>query len=452
MIHSGITDGQPARRLDGPKQKAAPGVIPRLLTNARILELQRTAGNRAVSGLLTDFTVQRYEAGEHAKFGAVEGEQEKTVKVTSSDKQVVTMTYGEMMAMGDLFENFDQMQTVAAKELTGLLALIRKERDQGIGSVTEKEWNDATGGRYLKLAAKNAAHFAPPPGAIGFDAGGESNRHQWWLYQQRALGLSQRNKLDDALAINAFGDHFLTDAFSAGHLVNKREVMETARMNAFAKPNPRVPAPIQGFERQVAKGVLDSPKGAELMKYEANPGALSRWAPMSVDSLADVIDRIRFWEGDTFWSNFVKAVHDRLNQDIAIGGSGNKDGIEVTNKKNMTWRLSGDKTLSLSKKTLEIGREAVAQSRKNVTESAGKEKLDYMGLANAVWDYVPQLTDEGQKQVETIKKPLLDPSTTEAVDAWVAILIAPSNFAALETELVAKGMLRLPPAKVPARR
>lgn len=32
--------------------------------------------------------------------------------------------------------------------------------------------------------------------------------------------------LDDAYPVNAFGDHFLTDAFSAGHLINKEYVMK----------------------------------------------------------------------------------------------------------------------------------------------------------------------------------------------------------------------------------
>ena len=41
-----------------------------------------------------------------------------------------------------------------------------------------------------------------------------------------ALKKAQDGKRDEALGINAFADHFLTDAFSAGHLFNKEDVME----------------------------------------------------------------------------------------------------------------------------------------------------------------------------------------------------------------------------------
>jgi hypothetical protein len=411
----------------------------------RILDLQRAAGNAAVGAWLESsaptMSIQRYEAGEHAKLGAREGETEKTVRVTSREGTVVSMTYGEMISMGDLFESPEQMHTVTEKELTTILGLVRRERDQGIGSVSEKEWDDATGGRYLKLAAKNEAHFAPLPDAVGFNAGGEGNRNQWYIYHLRALGLAQRKQVDEAFAVNAFGDHFLTDAFSAGHLVNKGLIM----MNAQNKANK---GGLASFEKKVAKGVLATSKGAELYKYEANPGAFSSWAPMSDESLAAVIDRIRFWEGETFWSNFAKAVHDRLNKDIAVGGTGTKKGIEVTNKKGPPWRLPGDKHLSESPETIKIAREAVAQSQKNITDSIGKAAIDYPGLANAVWDYVPVPTEEGKKQIESVKAKLLDPNHDEAVDAWVAIITDPANFDLLVAKLNDKGLLK--PVKNPA--
>jgi len=428
---------QPGRLVTEPASDAA---------SQKILDLQRRAGNAAVTSWLAGsafaISLQRYEAGEHAQFGAREGETEKTVKVSSSDGKVVAMQYGEMIAMGDFFESPDQMKTVTEKELQGLLTLIRRERDRGLGSVSEKEWDDASAGRYLKLAAKNETHFAPPADAVGFDAGGQNNRHQWWIQHVRALGLAQRKQLDEALAINAFGDHFLTDAFSAGHLVNKHLMMETAKNHIG----------IWDFEKKVAKGVLATDKGAELYRYEANPGALDSWAPMSEESLAHVIDRIRYWEPDVFWSNFAKAVHDRLNKDIAIGGTGPKKGIEVMNNNGTVWQLPGDAHLHESPQTLKIAKDAVAQSQKNVTDALGKEKLDYNGLAYAVWNFVPRPTAVGAKQIEGVKKKLLDPGTTESIGATVDIIIKPENFDALVSGLLKKGLLRTPKVPVPAGR
>ncbi len=411
----------------------------------RILGLHRAAGNAAVlawlEGSATALSIQRYEAGEHAKLGAREGETEKAVTVTSSEGKVVSMTYGEMIGMGDLFESPEQMHTVTEKELITIRDLVRRERDKGIGSVSEKEWDDATGGRYLKLAAENEAHFAPLPDAVGFTAEGKGNRQQWYVYHMRALGLAQRKQVDQAFAVNAFGDHFLTDAFSAGHLVNKGLMMMIAQNKAKGG--------LASFERNVAKGVLATSKGAELYKYEANPGAFSPWAPMSEESLAAVIDRVRYWEGASFWSNFAKAAHDRLNKDIAIGGTGTKKGIEVKNN-STTWRLPGDKHLSESPETIKIARDAVAQSQKNITDSIGKATIDSASLAKAVWDYVPVPTEEGKKQIELVKTKLLDPNQDEAVDAWVAIITDPANFGLLVKKLRDKGLIRPVTTPVPA--
>ena len=78
----------------------------------------------------------------------------------------VTLDYGVAIAMGDLFESPAQMAKASPRELRDLDTLIKREQAGG-KPVTTEEWQKATGGRYLKLAEKNVAHFAPPQCALG---------------------------------------------------------------------------------------------------------------------------------------------------------------------------------------------------------------------------------------------------------------------------------------------
>jgi hypothetical protein len=406
--------------------------------------LQRTCGNRHVSGMvlraaatsgrrhfagpaLQSRPLQRYEAGEHAQFGARAGETEGKTTINK-----VEMSYGEMIAMGDLFETPDEMRKAAEAELRALVELIRRQRDKGTASVSEDEWIKATNGRYTKLAGKNVAHFAGKSQDGDFDAGGDGNRRQWWTFHIQALRSAQANKMDEAMQNNAFADHFLTDAFSAGHMINKSAVMDRAKAALNAS------ATLRTFEVQVARGILADPLGATLGNFEANPGALSRWTAMTEQSLADVIDRIRYWKGDYFYSTFVKAVHDKLNTDI----TGPDGGVEVENLKGKKWRLAGDKTLAASPQTLEFGREAVAQSRANLKQAEGQKQIDLKKLADQVWAWVPRPTKDGQKQIDDATATLTDPANAASVKAWVAIVVEPQSFNAVQTELLKEGLIR----------
>ena len=409
--------------------RAEPGPI-------HVLRLQAAAGNQATRRFLERVRriqrfaarlgwVQRYEPGEHAQFGAKEGEADKKYTVNEVD-----MTYGEIIAMGDLFQDRDAFRKCSKTQLEALLTLVRRERDKGIGSVSEQDWIDAAGDRYLDLASKNEGHFAASSDSGDFHQGDSDNKAQWFTYHKQALDLAMQNKLDDAMVTNAFGDHFLTDAFSAGHLINKADVMHKAEVRL------KVNDPLK-FGTQVAKGILENPTGARLKEFEANPGATSHWAPMSADSLGHVIARIEYWKHDKFYSAFAKAVHDRLNTDVLPGHRG---GVMVQNAKGDTWPLAGDKTLSASPETLRIVREAVAQSRKNVQDAVGQQKVDAAKVAQLVWDFVPHPTPAGQKQVDEAKDTLTNPESPEAIAAWVKISV--DNYDTTVSELLKEDMIR----------
>jgi hypothetical protein len=171
--------------------------------------------------------VQRYDTAEHAEFGGPSGKQ-RSVVVNG-----VKFTYGEIITMGDFFASPADMFKASKKKLLELRKLIRKSKKS---SVSTAEWQKATDKQYLKLAAKNSSHFAPPNRKLitGSKSGGEDHFNTWGKWHYAALNIAAKSRKgkrrDEALAVNAFGDHFLTDAFAAGHLFNKDDAM--AQFNA----------------------------------------------------------------------------------------------------------------------------------------------------------------------------------------------------------------------------
>jgi hypothetical protein len=377
--------------------------------------------------------IRRYEAGEHAQFGAKPGEVEKTVKIKE-----VEMTYGEMIAMGDLFEDPDAINNATPDQLTRLRDLIRDEKKYytkaGGHKATENEWDQATGGAYLKLAAKNTQHFK------------DENLKHWEKFHRKAMSEAQKKDgMNTALITNAFADHFLTDAFSAGHLIDKPAAMKQAETNLTDS---------DAFATAIATRVLASPAASELLRYEGKR-YVAGWTyyPMDATTLMHLILLIKRWKNGAFFSNFAKLVHDRLNQDVDPKTPGNKGGIEVQNDRGDKWRMSGDDRLALSPKTLEITQLAVAQSRQNLENASSDKKYDFDKAVHYVLLYVPRPTADGQKQVDEALTSLLDPTQVGTLDAYAQVIS--NNMDALISNLLAEKLIRLrtatpAPATAPA--
>src|SRR5204863_5784641 len=98
----------------------------------------------------------------------------------------VVLDYGVVIAMGDLFTDPKELASAKPEELKELSRLITQERTTG-KLVTTAEWEKATGGRYLKLAQANEAHFAPPGLVTASTAGATAPNHQAaWEQHHRA--------------------------------------------------------------------------------------------------------------------------------------------------------------------------------------------------------------------------------------------------------------------------
>jgi len=168
-----------------------------------------------------------------------------------------TVEYGEMCAMADYFESLEQMRKVAKKKkglnlgkgTRGELNYIRRVKLKGerFGPWNQKA-EDAVKERHLKLATKNIAHFLEPVDDAGGMFGAQG---AWKTYHLRAIKEAvyagwRGESLNKALALEAFGGHFLTDAFSSGHI-------RTARLSVKEYWDSRVPLFFYNLQRFIAQ-------------------------------------------------------------------------------------------------------------------------------------------------------------------------------------------------------
>jgi hypothetical protein len=391
----------------------------------RILSLQRAAGNRAVSALL-----QRYEAGEHAQVGGP-----GTVTVNG-----VEMTEGEVNAMGDFYNSPGEMTSAPPAELTRLRDLIRRDRDARTGKpgatpVSTAEWQQATNDRYLKLAAQNRAHFAPPADGTGLT--GENHKARWYEIHRQALFQAwfdgrfiNHAVSNSARTINAFGAHFLTDAFSAGHLVNKPAITQFARDRWNSAPTTGLIFKENAFTKAVAAAVLADPKaGAELRGMELK---LIEWGDVTVTRFSEFLWQFAKKDPDKFFNAFARMIHDHLDDAIKAPTGG----VEVTNERgDKPWRLSGDATLGLSPETLRIAGEAALMADQNLlTAAAATGEPDYTSLSNAVWALTPKPTKDGAKVIDDAVTHIGDAANADSVAAFAALAIAEIDSGVKELE------------------
>jgi hypothetical protein len=417
-----------------------------------VLGLQRLAGNQAVHQLLASkgtpdsllhelvlrsgrSTVYRYGTGEHAQLGSG-----RTVTVNG-----VPMTEGDLIALGDFFASPDDMFKAAPDELRRLVALIERDRrsveGKGDAGVTAEEWQAATGGRYVELARANDAHFAPstdPRVSTPAD-----HKSEWQKLHRQALDSahSARSVTDQARAINGFASHFLTDAFAAGHLVAKAQVMDHAKKKFDALHTSGLVFTENAFTQGVARRVLaDTAVQSKLAGKELK---LLAWGDFTPERFSEMLMKLQEREPGTFYNIFAKLVHDSLNDAIRGGPDA---GLEVSNARGDTWRLSGDDTLALSPRTKDIANAAVAESDHNLDlAAAAGGALDYDVLFQKVWAYTPHPTATGQKLVDETVDKYADPGNTETIEAAARFVI--STIDAAIAGLQTRGYVRDKPRK-----
>ncbi|WP_405868199.1 DUF4157 domain-containing protein [Streptomyces sp. NBC_01515] len=149
-------------------------------------------------------------------------------KGSADQRRAITqgLTYGEILALsGDMYADIDP-QTLATSvvgtmqrinhaslvEIYDLIPIVHARSATGEFKIAPtEEVETATGGRYLTLAAHNVSHFSN----VG---DGHNNIGTWREGHAAALALAAAGQANSAWTMNAAADHFLTDAFSSGHL------------------------------------------------------------------------------------------------------------------------------------------------------------------------------------------------------------------------------------------
>ncbi len=196
--------------------------------------------------------VQRWESFEHKRSvdqalqnlapgtqvdPAVQAQLQAKIKLANG----IEVTPGQVTAlMGDLYGRFDektgQLDAAASfqqlnngdpKEMQKLLGLLARE-DKG-EKIDASDWESATrnrrgdDGSYLELAQRNNSHFSAP-GHTGTD----NNLGTYSAFHQMALEAAAKGDMNTARAMEASSMHYLTDRHSAGHNINKADVMDAS--------------------------------------------------------------------------------------------------------------------------------------------------------------------------------------------------------------------------------
>ncbi|MFI9386607.1 DUF4157 domain-containing protein [Kutzneria sp. NPDC052558] len=353
-----------------------------------------------------------------------------TLKELTMTVNGVDVSYGEGIAMGDMFRDSTALFAAPDTEVKELTKLIKDDRaDPGV-KVSNEQWNTATGGMYSELARDNEEHFAPSDPALVTPSGTGKRDHKayWERFHGEALFAAQKGDKNKALVINAFADHFLTDAFSAGHLINKPDVMDRFDKALRARPND-----LAALLHNVAEQSFKGPVKDLFSQYETKDKYKGVFHPNinSASRFEELLKAIWAKMPSVVLNLAADAAHATLN---ATSG-----GIPVSNKKGRTWNLTGDKTLDPVNR--DIIREAVAQSQLNVLDAHNAiGPIDLPGNFARVWDYVPRPKAAGVTQIKKAVDDNTDPSSPTLLAAAVRRIT--SDYKVLLDEIVKRGDLR----------
>jgi hypothetical protein len=417
---------------------------------AQLLRLQQTAGNRAVNRILA-----RYEAGEHSQFGTA------GINVTIDG---YTFDQRYLVSMGDYYKDFDKLMGAKKGELEELVALIKRDEDARMGRggtpPEEEDWQNWSlkwrkgDDVYMELNKTNESHFTP------------RNKARWEEFHRKAIKEAQSagdgsgTISGKARLLNGFAAHFLTDAFAAGHMIDKIAVKDAAKTSLKAGTNRDTMA------LAVARGILATKKCTDMLAgHEVKDGAIwGDWGPPTETRLASLLASVMHWKDDEFGSVFARVAHDDLNSAIGRGL-----GLWVENKAGDRWQLSGDESLSKSPKTLEVTRKAVKASEENLARAATFKSPPFytpwetalpeaaiQSMIDNVWQYVPTPTTysatgeglvTGSQQVAAAVAKYTDAANADTIAAIVKLSI--DKFPTAFAQLQEKGLIRVTPPPTP---
>jgi outer membrane protein OmpA-like peptidoglycan-associated protein len=232
-----------------------------------VLALQRTVGNAAVGRLAragrlpaaprpggrrrtAPRTLARFIGPEHEQLG-----NEATGSQRVSIGGGITLTWGQIIALaGDQIGSIDELLAYGSHDPAKrrrLRAAFDKDDLKSVPpelteAATEAE-TKAQDTEYLNLVMHNITHFPDAGKAIG-----EWSRHHDTALDKAIEAGVHGGTPDLAYAWEAFGEHFLTDCFSGGHIRTPRSTMLDWYRTCFA------PRALQGLKATIVERLVSS--------------------------------------------------------------------------------------------------------------------------------------------------------------------------------------------------
>ncbi len=278
----------------------------------------------------------------------------------------LVLSYGDLVAFGgDHFKDFNQLGGEAASPAGR--ARLKKLRDltdsEASGSpayedaaTISKEYAE----RYKNLALENISHFS----------GGGTALATWQaIHRDAVLAALEAGKKGDsgglarAYALNAFGDHFLTDSFSSGHVRTPREQAIVFYKKLAKDVFEHIIAHIsQRLGNRIFELLLQDYRRARAFGTEADrQDAIARVRAQVMQSIADAggVAKVQEQFGLYVAGAFSKIMHDRENA----------QGLDVVSARHPEgWTAFGDASMETpaNAKNLAYMTEAVQASKQDL--------------------------------------------------------------------------------------
>jgi hypothetical protein len=298
-----------------------------------------------VQGRSAAGAIQAFESDEHREIGddATRGTRGEIRTVQLADDYRIT--YGEMVAMaGDYFTSLGEMRSLAAVAGTGAgtreeieyVRVVKVHGKEELESRYSESARKAANERYYQLAASNRSHFLNPnEGDAGRSTRDKTGNTAWEGWRQLetsepggAVEYYRRYhvqalveafecgrtgaSIDIAMAVEAFGGHYLTDMFAGGHV-------RTARGSISEYWDPKVPLFFHNF-----KGFMAERLAKYINEHNTWLGLLT--IPFLFEQTLDTLDEKLAEKGMpdfTFGDLVAGSVHDYDNRKgvgVEVGG------------------------------------------------------------------------------------------------------------------------------------
>ena len=352
--------------------------------------------------------VQRFDSPHHIEIGdSVAGD---SITITEEEDQglidgeedyergaprSVTFTPGELNALVDYIGDLENIYNYSIDQLLEMKQLLRA------GSEDVSDWDRVTGGNYSRESQANEKHFAPNPDGTG----SENFRDEYIKHFSNAIGIAQKARIGDGDAtldqarLHLYtAEHYLQDAFSAGHQVSAAPIEEEVLKILSGLDNtamlPRIAAATFARKQDI------------ISQYDTrNMRNALEWIPINTESrFRDLVVAGGIFKGR---AATVDAVRQYIHEEL-----GNHVGVEVSSPAHPEpWVLLGDHDIEKSPESIPPMQDAIAASRAELTHAP--IDADPVARATQIFEkHCPVPTPDGEANV---REALLN--STESVQA-----------------------------------